>query len=322
MIRGPAGLPGVQRQAEWTSQSVSSILLLLTCCLSGITAAVGRLVMKDFKDQTVLITGAAAGIGRATARELASRNAVLVLVDRNKAELEQTAAELRGQGARVYTWLLDITDGAAVSQVAAEVLEEPGPPDILINNAGIGHTGELASTTMADWTRLIDVNLLGSIRMVQAFLPSMLERRHGRIANVSSGQAFFRLPTWGAYAAVKAALGVYSEVLDHELRPSGVRVTTFYPFMADTNFYDDMSGGTTGSRLALRFRRWYSMSPEAVARSLIRAISNERHVEYVHPANDLARLVNMVPPVANLVGRISALLLARRASTETQGEVT
>jgi NAD(P)-dependent dehydrogenase (short-subunit alcohol dehydrogenase family) len=262
----------------------------------------------------VLITGAARGIGACTAAEFAHAGATLVLTDRDGPALEATAAKLRADGATVHARVVDVTDKAAVDALAAEVIGTLGGLDVLINNAGIGHTGELKDTSIETWRKLVDVNFWGPLYHVYAFLPSMIARRAGHVVNVSSGQAFFRLPTWGAYAAIKAALGVFSEVLHWELRKHDVRVTTVYPFMVNTPFYAGVQGETLGARMSMKLLPWYSMTPERVGRIVFESVRDNGTVEMVSPLNLLGYYLHLVPPAFGAVSWLTDRVLAKRAA--------
>jgi short-subunit dehydrogenase len=158
----------------------------------------------------------------------------------------------------------------------------------------------------------MDVNFWGALNHVYAFLPAMKEARSGHIVNISSGQAYFRLPTWGAYAAVKEGLGTFSEVLHYELERYGIDVTTVYPFMVNTEFYDGVKGDTLLGRLAMKLVPFYSMSPETVGRIIFKAVKRRRTVENVSILNDLAQYARSLPLVPGLIARVSTLMLARR----------
>lgn len=266
---------------------------------------------RAFVKKTVLITGAASGIGRSTAEEFARAGATVILTDRDEEALQKTADALSAGGADVHCRVVDVTDQAAVEALASWVIATFGALDVLVNNAGVGHQGELADTSLETWRRLMDVNFWGPIYHVHAFLPSMLERRSGHIVNVSSGQAFFRLPTWGAYASIKVALGAYSEILRFELRRHGIRVTTVYPFMVNTPFYKDVKGKSLGSRLSMSLLPYYSMTPERVGRILFEAIGRRTPVELVSPINRLGMLMHLVPPLADAVSWLSDLVLSK-----------
>jgi len=268
--------------------------------------------MSKSRGKKVLITGAASGIGRCTAEEFARAGYDLVLTDINQPALDEVAEQMRGHGVQVHTCVCDVSKQREVQEMARGVLAEVGAIDILINNAGVGHTGELVDTSLKTWRTLIDVNLWGPIYHVYAFLPHMQERGSGQIVNVSSGQAFFRLPTWGAYAAVKAALGVFSEVLHYELRKYGIRVTTVYPFMVNTPFYRNITGDTWAAKLSMKLVPYYSMKPETVARIIFKAVKHKRKVETVSVINDVAFYVQAIPFAPAIIAATTNFVLGKR----------
>jgi len=264
----------------------------------------------DPRAKKVLVTGGANGIGLSVAREFARAGSEIILTDRDGEALARASDQLRETGARVHTRVCDISKRQEVEETARWVTDELGGLDVLINNAGIGYTGEIAKTPLAKWRQLFDVNFWGHLYHIDAFLPHMIERGGGRIVNVSSGQAFFRMPTWGAYSTVKAALGAYSEILHYEVRKHNVRVTTVYPFMVDTGFYDDVKPETLMAKLSMLLVPYYSMKPEAVAKLVFRAVRREKRVEMVSVINRFGQLGSAVPPIAAVISRVSNWLLA------------
>jgi NAD(P)-dependent dehydrogenase (short-subunit alcohol dehydrogenase family) len=276
--------------------------------------------MKGANGKTVLITGAASGIGLCTAEQFAKAGAILILTDINAQALEAAAEKMRAHGGKVLTRVVDVTNRAQVEALAKWVLDEVGGLDILINNAGIGHQGELADTTMETWQKLVNVNLWGPLYHTYAFLPAMTARGSGHIVNVSSGQAFFRLPTWGAYAAIKVAAGTFSEILHFELAQRGIKVTTVYPFLVNTPFYKEMKGETLAAQLSIKLMPYYSMSPERVGEIIFKAVVAERRVEMVSLLNVLGFYVHLVPPLAAAVSSLSSWLLAKGPGRESRRE--
>lgn len=263
----------------------------------------------------VLITGAGGGIGSHLAHVFAKAGNDLVLTDLDSARLDQASRRLSSMGVSIQTRAMDVSDRSAVESLARWVVDELGGLDILINNAGVGFQAELAETSLETWKKLLDVNFLGPLYHVHAFLPHFKQKRSGHIVNVSSGQAFFRLPTWGAYAAVKAALGVFSEVLCFELRKHHIRVTTVYPFLVNTPFYENIQAPTPRGRFALSLIPYCSMSPEQAARIIFKAVSRRAKVEYVSRLNDLGRIQGLIPFARDLLSRASHLLLAQETES-------
>jgi len=268
--------------------------------------------MPELAKKRVLITGGAMGIGYCTAQQFARAGCELILTDVNGEALNHAAAEMRETGASVCTYTYDVSEQTRVEEVAVSVRDQIGDIDILINNAGIGHTGELVETSMSTWKKLMDVNFWGPLYHVYAYLPRMIERRSGHIVNVSSGQAYYRLPTWGAYACIKAALGIFSEILHFEVRKYNIKVTTVYPFMVNTPFYADLTGDTFGARLAMKLMPWYSMRPEKVGRIIFDAVNRGRKVEKVSFLNDIGFYAQFVPLASDLIAMGANLVLSKR----------
>ena len=205
---------------------------------------------------TALVTGAGRGIGAEIARQLSSDGWSVAIVARSEGPLAEVAAQTGALPS-----VLDVTDAAAVERVVAKV----GRVDLLVNNAGTGGTG--GATWMKDaaaWWRVMEVNVLGPFLCSRAVLPGMCERGNGRIVNVSSNAAFFRLePDWdasidSAYQASKAALVRLTEALAAEARAFGVSVFAISPGMVKTemteqvfaDIWDDESVWTPPERTA------------------------------------------------------------------------
>jgi NAD(P)-dependent dehydrogenase (short-subunit alcohol dehydrogenase family) len=251
--------------------------------------------------KVVLITGGAQGIGLCTAERFAKAGSYLVLTDLNEAALATAKEKLAGMGPGVDTYVVNVADRDQVEAMFAQVKRDHGAVDVLINNAGVGHMGALAETTLATWEKLAAVNLWGPLYHIYAVLPEMIERGGGHIVNVSSGQAFLQLPSWGAYSAIKTALGVFSEVLHWEMRKHDVKVTTVYPYMVNTGLYDGIEGDTFMSKMAMRLMPYYSQSPETVGKIIFNAVRKNVRVENVSVMNSLIKAMKFVSPVGNTV---------------------
>jgi len=236
----------------------------------------------------------------------------VIITDIDAEKLEQARAKLSPLGGRVHARVVNVVEQEQVQAMARWVLEEIGGLDVLINNAGVGYSGELAETSIETWQKLLAVNLLGPLYHIYAFLPHFKERRTGHIVNVSSGQIYFRLPTWGAYASIKAAFGAFSEILHFELRKYRVQVTTVYPFMVNTPFYKDIHGDTWGGRLSMKLVPYYSMTPEKVARIIFKAVRRGAKIERVSVINDLGRYAQVLPFANDILALASNFFLARK----------
>lgn len=266
---------------------------------------------KSLRNKRVLLTGGARGIGRCLAQLLVADGCRLIISDIDEEALRETQRALTGGAGTVDIYPVDVSDRVAVETLAGWVERKYGGLDILINNAGIGHSGEFVETPLETWKKLMAVNFWGPLYHVYAFLPMMIEAGDGHIVNVSSGQAFFRLPTWGPYAVIKLALGGFSELLRVELSKFNIAVTTVYPFMVNTGFYKDIEGETFGARLSMKLVPYYSMSPERVAKIMFRAIRRRKGVEMVSALNDLAFYMRALPKMSEVVSYASLLVLGK-----------
>lgn len=181
-----------------------------------------------------LVTGPTAGIGHAFATALARRGHDLVLVSRDRERLEGLAHRLRQAfGVAVEVLAADLSDRAQLAVVESRISESP--IDVLVNNAGFGIRGAFAESSVDDEQRMIDVMVTAVMRLTHAAIPSMIERRHGVVLNVSSIAGWI---TGGTYSAAKAWVTVFSEGLHTELAGTGVRVTAVCPGFVHTEFHD------------------------------------------------------------------------------------
>jgi len=163
------------------------------------------------------------------------------------------------------------------------------------------------------WEKLVNINFWGPLYHIYAFLPDMIAKHRGHIVNVSSGQAFFRLPTWGAYAAIKLAIGAISEILHFEVKKHGIRVTTVYPFMVNTGFYNDVKGETFGARMSMKLLPFYSMTPEKVGKIIFKAVRKHEKVEMVSILNEVGYYSRMIPVVSDIMSTVTNRVLAKHA---------
>ncbi len=181
------------------------------------------------KDKVALITGAANGIGLATARQFADEGAIVVLADVQPEALERAQAELAARGARVEAHRMDVTDRTQVDSVVQRVLQRHGRVDVLVNNAGITRDARLQKMTEAQFDLVIDVNLKGVFHCTQAVVDSMVEQGRGVILNASSVVGLYGNFGQTNYAATKAGVIGFTKTWARELGPKGVRVNAVCP---------------------------------------------------------------------------------------------
>ena len=184
-----------------------------------------------------VVTGASSGIGEATARELASRGASVVVAARAVEKLEALVREVSASGGRVIAVQTDVADRGSVEAMVGRTVEEFGSLDVLVNNAGIGLSGRISELRPDDVRYVFEVNTLGPLNSIQAALPRM--GRGGRIINVSSVVGKRAIPKVGGYCASKFALNALSDALRVELAERGVSVTSVYPGTTRTSFREN-----------------------------------------------------------------------------------
>lgn len=241
--------------------------------------------MKHLRAKTCVVTGAASGIGRATALLLAQRGARLVLTDLDAEGLDRTASEVRRLGGEVVRAdALDITDHEAVVRFAADVHQLVPSVDVVCNVAGTSIWGPIEQLEHRHWKLMVDVNLMGPISVLETFVPPMIAAgRGGHIANVSSAAGLFGLPWHAAYSASKFGLRGVSEVLRFDLARHDIGVSLVCPGAVKTPLVDSMQiigvDRTAPSVQATktRFER-HAVSPEHVAACLVKGIERNRYL--------------------------------------------
>lgn len=189
-----------------------------------------------FGDTLVSVSGAGSGIGRQTALAFAREGAELIVSDIDEATVKETAAQIAERGGVAHAYVLDVSDAAAVENFAEQVCTEHGVPDVVVNNAGVGHGGEFLDTPADQWERVLDINLGGVVNGCRAFGKRLVERgTGGHIVNVASMAAYSPSKSLNAYCTSKAAVFMFSDCLRAELDGAGVGLTTICPGVTDTN---------------------------------------------------------------------------------------
>src|SRR5438445_1792497 len=226
--------------------------------------------MTTFRDHTILVTGAASGLGRLMSRTMAAEGGRLVLWDVDAAGLQATRTELGASGASVATYVCDLSDRAAIAAVAARTLADCGPIDILVNNAGVVSGKTLLDESDRDIERTFAVNALALFWTTRAFLPAMLERDRGHIVTIASAAGLVGTSKLVDYCASKHAAVGFDESLRLELRRLGsnVKTTVVCPFYISTGMF---AGVKTRFRLLLPI-----LTPDYAADRIIRAVRRDR----------------------------------------------
>ncbi|MFM6191403.1 MAG: SDR family oxidoreductase [Planktothrix sp.] len=209
-----------------------------------------------------LITGASSGIGRATALAFAASGIDIALVSRHEQRLEAVAQAARTFGVEATAFPLDLSKVEQVHSQIDSIVAAFGPIDILVNNAGMGYTGDLINTSLADWQRVIDLNLTSVFQCVKGVLPGMRDQKSGTIINVVSIAGVQAFPNWGAYCVSKFGLMALSKTLALEERSNGIRVTALCPGSVNTPIWDSETVQADFDRTAM-------LTPEIVAESIL-----------------------------------------------------
>jgi short-subunit dehydrogenase len=191
----------------------------------------------NFSGQKVVVTGASSGIGAGLAEEFARRGAVVGICARRRDRLDEVLQRCRAHSPQSRMWVTDLADPEQVSSLAAAVIDEFGAVDVLVNNAGIPKRRKVVGLDMDTVRSVMNVNYFSPVALTLALLPSMLERGHGRIVNVSSIAATLSSPGEAAYDGSKAALTAFSEAMAIELWNTGVKVLVVYPGLIDTELF-------------------------------------------------------------------------------------
>lgn len=196
------------------------------------------MTQKLFQDQKVMITGASAGFGYATALAFAREGARLILLARRKERLEELQLQLKQEfGTETFILCLDVTDHDNVAQELAKLPSSLATPDILINNAGLVRgMGKLWEVTPEEWDAMIDTNVKGILNILHYMLPNMIKANKGHIINVGSTSGHGTYPGGGVYCATKYAVRALTDTLRMELVATPIRVSLISPGMAKTEF--------------------------------------------------------------------------------------
>lgn len=228
-------------------------------------------------DRVALVTGASAGIGRATAPSLARAGASVVLTARRVERLEETVSEIEDDGGTALALAADVVDLDAVRTMVDTAHERFGSVDILVNNAGIMRIAPIIENRVEDWTRMVDVNVKGVLHVLSAVLPIMLDQGSGHILSVGSLAGRRPFPGGTVYSATKFAIRSLAWGLHLELgNAHGIRVTDIQPGYVSTELLDDQPETAAEWDAAWAGRR--TLQPEDVARAVTFAATSPDHV--------------------------------------------
>lgn len=229
--------------------------------------------MRISGDTVAIVTGAASGIGKAVASELAKRGCHLALVDLNRTALHETVLELSHSNQHVTAHTADVSSESQMRDLAARVLQEHGQVHILVNNAGVSVASPFNHLDLQDFRWLMGVNFWGTVFACKFFLPHLAAADSGAIVNILSDFALVGFPTKTCYSASKFAIRGFSEALRAELHGSSVRVTCVYVGPVNTNLIQNSRAwDLTKKQLEADFLEKRGLSTERVARRVVNGI--------------------------------------------------
>ncbi|PSN19614.1 short-chain dehydrogenase [filamentous cyanobacterium CCP5] len=211
-----------------------------------------------------LITGASSGIGKAIAIAFAKTGIDVALVGRSLDRLQPVVAAAADYGVVAKPYAIDLAEVDHVKPRIQDLLTDFGPISLLVNNAGLGYTGALATMSLEDWQQVMGLNLTSVFQCIQAALPTLRDQS-GTIVNIASVAGKSGFPDWGAYSVSKAGLITLSKVLSAEERSHGVRVVTVSPGAVNTPIWDT-------DTVHADFDRTQMLTPEVVAQTVLNAV--------------------------------------------------
>ncbi|MDI2128487.1 SDR family oxidoreductase [Yinghuangia seranimata] len=234
--------------------------------------------------RTAVVTGAASGMGAATARRLAGDGAAVALLARREDRLKELADEITAAGGRAIAVAADVTDQESVDAAAARVRAEFGRVDLVVNNAGVMLPNPVDDGRIDEWSKMIDTNVTGALRVIRAFTADLVaaaaDGGPADLVNISSIGAHVLFPNYAVYGATKAALTQLSASLRTELGPRDVRVTNIEPGLTDTELGSHIDNAALGNdgQLGQLFDLIGTLSADDVADLIAYTASRPRHV--------------------------------------------
>ena len=266
----------------------------------------------DYKDKIALITGGTSGIGLELARILAARGARLFLFARSQENLNKTINDLQTVQAGEYHGIpTDVSDANQVAQSVKQVIKMAGVPDLLVNCAGAAHPGYVQDLDLEIFRWMMDVNYFGTVFVIKAILPGMIERKSGYIVNIASLVAVVGMYGYTAYGASKFALRGFSDTLRMEMKPHGIQVSIVYPADTDTPqlAYENQYKPAELKQILQILPALDPIPPEQVARAIVGGIDRQKNV--IIPDLGTSLFIKLINILGNGVYPVLDWLLAR-----------
>ena len=265
-------------------------------------------LMDSFQGRLSLITGGSSGLGLALANSLAAQGSNVWLIARRKDVLEQAYKGLPAPASQHHGMIsADVSDWGQVQSAVARVIREAGVPDLLINCAGAAHPGYVQEIPVEIFHQMMDLDYFGTMNMVKALLPGMLERGSGHIVNISSAAGFLAPFGYSAYSPAKFAVRGFSDVLRLELKPLGIRVSLVFPPDMDTPGM--VNENKTKPYETVEAFSTSLVKPEPVAKSILNGVKRGKYI--ILPGFETGILYYLVFLVGNAVYPIVDGMLAQ-----------
>ncbi|MDG0061975.1 SDR family oxidoreductase [Priestia megaterium] len=232
--------------------------------------------MSNIQDKVVIITGASSGIGEATAKELASKGAKLVLTARREDRLKKLQEEIQKGGGQAIYKVTDVSSHEQMEELAEYTLTEFGKIDVMVNNAGVMPLSPVYQKKIKEWDSMIDINIKGVLYGIAAVLPSMRERKEGHIINVSSIAGHLVFHASSVYSGTKFAVRAITEGLRKEEAPNNIRTTIISPGTISTELLESISDEELKSEIVEVSK--IGIEPASIARAIAFAIEQPSDV--------------------------------------------
>ena len=237
--------------------------------------------MTEIAGKVATITGAASGIGRATAIALAREGATICASDLDREGLAETAKRIESEGGKVSTYLLDVADKDAVFAFAQDIETSHGGADIVINNAGVAQIAKVEELAFDDFEWVMNIDFWGMVYGTKAFLPQLQAKGAGHIVNVSSIFGIISVPSQAAYNSAKFAIRGFTEALRHELQRTDIKVSCVHPGGIKTNIvrnarFLQSTQATAREEAASGFDKIARTTPDRAAQVILKGIRKDK----------------------------------------------
>lgn len=256
--------------------------------------------MNAFENHTAIVTGGAAGIGRALCERLAEFGARVVVADINGHGAEQVAALIRQRGAQAEAVTADVANATQIETLVGDIAAKHGRLDFMFNNAAVAAVGELRDGNIEDFRRIVDVNLFGVVHGTMAAYRVMLRQGFGNIVNVSSMTGLMPTPILSAYSTTKWAIIGFSTAVRVEAAGLGVKVSVACPGLVQTDISERNAYWNVRKEDYLRWLPWkrFMLTPTQAADAILRGTArNNEIIVFPFSASVAWRVYRMCPPV-------------------------